>query len=294
MVLLRVLGPLEGEIAGQAAELGSRLQRAVLALLLTERGHAVSVDRIIDQLWRGEAPPRAIASLQSYISNPRRLLEPDRPHRSPGKILVSVPPGYAIRLPADAVDAWRFERLLSEARGAAARDPRRARQCLDAGLALFRGRAYAEFEDEEWAQAEVIRLAELRAQARELWAQAALRTGAAQEVVPPAGALTREYPLREEGWRLLAVSLWAAGRQGDALAALRQARHVLGEELGIDPGPALAGLEDAILRQQLEVLRSALGSRAEGGAPPSRLAGLLGPAAALTRRPAPARRSAQA
>jgi DNA-binding SARP family transcriptional activator len=261
MMVLRVLGPLEAEIDGQVIDLGSRLQRAVLALLLTERGHAVSVDRMIDQLWQGEAPPRAIASLQSYISNLRRLLEPRRPQRSPSTILISAPPGYAIRLPAEAVDAWEFERCLGAARDAADHDPQAARQSLEEGLALFRGEAYAEFADEEWASPEARRLAELRAQARELWAQVALRTGPPAQVVPAASELTREYPLREEGWRLLALAQWGAGRQGDALGALRQARQVLGDELGIDPGPALTDLEEAILRQHLDVLHSALGAR---------------------------------
>lgn len=269
MMLLRVLGPLEAEINGQPTELGSRLQRAVLALLLTERGHAVSVDRMIDQLWQGEAPPRAIASLQSYISNLRRLLEPDRPQRSPATVLVSAPPGYAIRLPAEAVDAWEFERCLGAARDAADHDPQAARRSLERGLALFRGEAYAEFADEEWASPEASRLAELRAQARELWAQVALRTGPPAQVVPAASELTQEYPLREEGWRLLALAQWGAGRQGDALAALRQARQVLGDELGIDPGPALTDLEEAILRQHLDVLRSALGTPAGAGLPNS-------------------------
>ena len=262
MMLLRVLGPLEAEIDGQPTELGSRLQRAVLALLLAERGRAVSVDRMIDQLWQGEAPPRAIASLQSYISNLRRLLEPARPQRSPATILISAPPGYAIRLPAEAVDAWEFERCLGAARDAADHDPHAARRSLEEGLALFRGEAYAEFADEEWASAEVSRLAELRAQARELWAQVALRTGPPAQVVPAASELTQEYPLREEGWRLLALAQWGAGRQGDALAALRQARQVLGDELGIDPGPALTDLEEAVLRQHLDVLHSALGAPA--------------------------------
>ena len=278
MMLLRVLGPLEAEINGQPTELGSRLQRAVLALLLTERGHAVSVDRMIDQLWQGEAPPRAIASLQSYISNLRRLLEPDRPQRSPSTVLVSAPPGYAIRLPAEAVDAWEFERCLGAARDAADRDPRAARRSLERGLALFRGEAYAEFADEEWASAEAGRLAELRAQARELWAQVALRTGPPAQVVPGASELTKEYPLREEGWRLLALAQWGAGRQGDALAALRQARQVLGDELGIDPGPALTDLEEAILRQHLDVLHAALGTPAGAGLPNGADSGPVSPA----------------
>src|SRR5690242_930136 len=279
MTLLRVLGPLEAEINGQPTDLGSRLQRAVLALLLTERGHAVSVDRMIDQLWQGEAPPRAIASLQSYISNLRRVLEPGRPQRSPSTILISAPPGYAIRLPAEAVDAWEFERCLRAVRDAADHDPQAARQSLEAGLALFRGEAYAEFADEEWASPEASRLAELRAQARELWAQVTLRTGPPAQVVPAASELTQEYPLREEGWRLLALAQWGAGRQGDALAALRQARQVLGDELGIDPGPALTELEEAILRQHLDVLHSALESPVGSGLPvvPGQGGGQAGP-----------------
>jgi DNA-binding SARP family transcriptional activator len=113
---------------------------------------------MIDQLWRGVAPPRAIASLQAYVSNLRRLLEPGRSQRAPGRILVSAPPGYAVRLPAQAVDAWQFERLLGQAQAAPAGDPATARQCLTAGLALWHGSAYAEFAAEEWAVAEAARL----------------------------------------------------------------------------------------------------------------------------------------
>ena len=113
---IRVLGPLEAEIDGTRADLGGPLQRAVLALLLMEHGRVVSVDRLIDQLWRGEPPPRAIASLQAYVSNLRRILEPGRAPRARPQVLVSAPPGYALRLPDEAVDAWRFESLLAAAR----------------------------------------------------------------------------------------------------------------------------------------------------------------------------------
>jgi len=107
----------------------------------------------------------------------------------------------------------------------------------------------------------------------------ALRTGPPAQVVPDASNLTKEYPLREEGWRLLALAQWGAGRQGDALAALRQARQVLGEELGIDPGPALTDLEEAILRQHLDVLHSALESPVGSGLPvvPGQGGGQAGP-----------------
>ena len=252
---IRVLGPLEAEVEGARADLGGPLQRAVLALLLMERGRVVSVDRMIDQLWRGEPPPRAIASLQAYVSNLRRILEPGRARRAQARILVSAPPGYAVRLPDEAVDAWRFESLLTAARKDASGQPERARQELEQALALWRGPAYAEFADEEWATAEVVRLTEQHLAAQEAWAEVALRTGAAAEAVPAAEALIRQQPLREGSWRLLALSLWACDRQADALAALRRARRMLRDELGLEPGPALAEVEEAILGQRQELLR---------------------------------------
>jgi len=163
---IRVLGPLEAEVEGARADLGGPLQRAVLALLLMERGRVVSVDRMIDQLWRGEPPPRAIASLQAYVSNLRRVLEPGRARRAQARILISAPPGYALRLPDEAVDAWRFESLLAAARKDAAGQPERARHDLGLAMALWRGPAYAEFADEEWAAAEVARLTEQHLAAR--------------------------------------------------------------------------------------------------------------------------------
>ncbi|MCG5472092.1 AAA family ATPase [Micromonospora sp. LAH09] len=254
-MLLRVLGPLEVEVdTGGPVDLGGPRQRAVLALLLAARGEVVSVGRMIEELWRGDPPPRAIASLQAYVSHLRRLLEPARERRAPGRVLITAPPGYAIRVPADAVDAGRFEALLAEARAVNAADPRRARRLLGTGLDLWRGPAYAEFAEEPWAQPEVMRLKELRLAARELLLDVTVRCGDAAEAVPEAEVLTRQAPLREESWRLLALALWRTGRQGDALAALRRARATLADQLGLDPGPALVELESAILTQRLDLL----------------------------------------
>ncbi|MET7423106.1 BTAD domain-containing putative transcriptional regulator [Dactylosporangium sp. NPDC005555] len=253
-MLMRVLGPFAVDVNGGAADLGGPRQRAVLALLLSAGGEVVSVDRMIDDLWRGEAPPRAIASLQAYVSNLRRVLEPGRERRAPARLLVSAPPGYAIRVPPDAVDAWRFESLLADARAVHAGAPGQARLLLRGALELWQGGAYAEFAEESWAQPEAARLEELRMVARELLLDVALRTGGAAEAVPEAALLTRQAPLREEGWRLLALALWSTGRQADALAALRRARGILAEDLGLDPGPALVELESAILAQRVELL----------------------------------------
>ena len=257
MVRIRVLGPIEVDVGGRPVDPGGPRQRAVLALLLVGRGEVVSVDRMIEQLWRGEPPPKAIASLQAYVSNLRKLLEPDRPQRRPATLLVSRAPGYALRLPAESVDAWRFEELLHRAQQAAADIPSQALELVGESLGLWQGPAYAEVADEEWAAPEAVRLAELRVVARELAVDLSVRLGRAVQAVPEAERLTRDHPLREEGWRLLAQALWASGRQADALAALRQARRTLADELGLDPGPARVELEDASLNQRVERLPAA-------------------------------------
>ncbi|MET7461759.1 BTAD domain-containing putative transcriptional regulator [Nonomuraea sp. NPDC005501] len=256
MVLIRVLGSLGAEVNGEPVPLGGPRQRGVLALLVAARGQVVPVDRMIEDLWRGEPPSRALASLQAYVSNLRRLLEPGRPPRTPARLLVSAAPGYALRLPPESVDAWRFEDLLDEARTLT--EPQAARARLAEALGLWHGPAFAEVADEPWAAAETARLNELRLVARELHVAASLRTGDPASVVPEAESLTRDEPLREEGWRLHALALWSSGRQADALATLRRARATFADELGLDPGPDLVALEEAILAQRIDILRTAV------------------------------------
>ncbi|MBP0455384.1 AAA family ATPase [Kitasatospora sp. RG8] len=257
MVSLRVLGSFTAEWNGGPVPLGGRRQRAVLARLAVARGAVVSVDRMVEEIWQGAPPARAVTSLQAYVSNLRRLLEPGRAPRTPATLLVSAPPGYALRLPDGAVDAWRFERLLHEAREVSQSQPEAARRLLGEALSLWQGAAYAEFVDDSWARAEVARLDELRLVARELNVVAGLRSANAAVTVPEAELLTLDEPLREEGWRLHALALWAAGRQADALATLRRARAVLAAEVGLDPGPALNELEAAILGGRTAVLQAA-------------------------------------
>ncbi|MGW0072327.1 BTAD domain-containing putative transcriptional regulator, partial [Streptosporangium sandarakinum] len=256
MVFVRVLGSFAAEVGGEPVPLGGPRQRGVLALLVAARGQVVPVDRMIEDLWRGEPPARALMSLQAYVSNLRRLLEPGRPPRTPARLLVSAPPGYALRLPPESVDAWRFEDLLGQARTDT--DPRLAQARLAEALGLWQGPAFAEVADEPWAAAETARLNELRLVATELHVAAGLRTGDPAAVVPEAERLTRDEPLREEGWRLHALALWSSGRQADALATLRRARGILAEELGLDPGPDLTALEEAILTRRTDVLRAAV------------------------------------
>ncbi|MFE2876437.1 BTAD domain-containing putative transcriptional regulator [Streptomyces roseus] len=288
MLRIRVLGPLEAETEGMPVPLGAPRQRAVLAGLLAARGAVVSVDRLAEDLWRGTPPAKATASLQAYVSNLRRLLEPERPPRAPAGVLVTCAPGYALRLPDEAVDAWHFEARLEQARRAAAP---RSRELLAEALSWWRGPAFQEHVDEEWAAPEAARLTALLADARELAVAADLRSGPPAEAARAAAALVEAEPLREEGWRLLALAHWTCGRQAEALAALRRARAVLREELGCDPSPVLTGVEQALLEQRLDLLRAEVsrGTDPAGGLDASHAAGVPVPAAPATApTPAPA------
>ncbi|MFH7594828.1 BTAD domain-containing putative transcriptional regulator [Streptomyces racemochromogenes] len=269
MLQIRALGPLEAGTKGTAVPLGAPRQRAVLARLLVARGAVVSVDRLAEDLWRGTPPAKALVSLHTYVSNLRRLLEPERPPRAPACLLVTSVPGYALRLPGEAVDAWHFEGLLEQARKVPAPQ---ARELLADALACWRGPAFQEHADEDWAAPEAARLTGLLADARELAAAADLRTGSPAEAARAAADLVAAQPLREEGWRLLALAHWACGRQADALTALRRAGAVIREELGCDPSPVLGSVERAILEQRLDVLRAET-STAPGTSVPSSASG---------------------
>jgi DNA-binding SARP family transcriptional activator len=259
MIGVRVLGPLEVIADGEPADLGGPRQRCVLARLIAEHGRVVSADRLIEDLYADEAPPRALAAVQSYVSHLRRALEPDRPARAPAGVLVTSPPGYAVRLGRDAVDAWSFEEAVHSAAGL--NDPAGMHAQLSAALASWRGAAFQEFGGMPWADLEASRLDELRLTAAELRAEAALRLGHAPQTVTDLNRLTAEQPLREEAWRLLALALYQSGRQGEALAVLRRARARLADDLGVDPGPALRELERDILAQAPHLTAPAPGTR---------------------------------
>jgi DNA-binding SARP family transcriptional activator len=235
----RILGPVE--LTGEAGPipLGGQKQRALLALLLLHAGAAVSTDRIVDELWGKQPPKTATTSLQNFISQLRKLLG--------AETLVTKPPGYALRIEPDQLDAQRFERLLSEAREADAGE--RASKLRDA-LALWRGPPLADLAFEAFAQGEIRRLEELRLDAVEQRIEADLELGRGAELTAELKALVQEHPLRERlrGQQMLA--LYRAGRQAEALEAYHEARRVLVDELGIEPSPALQQLYRSILRQE--------------------------------------------
>ena len=248
MIAVRVLGPMEVTVNGVPVNVGGPRHRCVLARLIAAHGEVVPAGRLIEDLYAGDPPPGAHAAVQSYVSRLRRALEPGRAAWARAGVLVASPPGYAVRLGDGTVDAWSFEEEVRQAAGLD--DPAAVHARLSAALACWHGGAFEEFSGLPWADLEASRLEERRLAAMEARADTALRLGRAAQAVADLEWLTTEHPLREEGWRLLALALYQSGRQGDALAALRRVREMLAEELGVDPGPALRDLERDILAQE--------------------------------------------
>ncbi|MER8071245.1 AfsR/SARP family transcriptional regulator [Streptomyces sp. NPDC094034] len=239
-----VLGPVTAwDGGGGAIALKGPRHRAVLARLIVARRRVVPVTRLVEDLW-ADPPPGAVGAVRTFVAALRRALEPERPPRARAGLLVTEGPGYALRAEPDAVDAWRFERAVA---AAATLPPEDALARLEEALGWWRGPAYADFADAAWAGAERARLTELRLRAVEQRAEARLSLGLAAEAVPDLDAHVAEHPWREDAWRLLALALYRAGRQGDALAVLRRARTLLVERLGVDPGPGLRRLQADIL-----------------------------------------------
>lgn len=243
-----VLGPIELDLEGEQIPLTSAKDRALIAHLASCVGHTVSIDDLIDTMW-GEAPPRTAAkALQNHVVHLRRLLEPER-HGSP-RYLLTEPEGYRLTLPAESVDANRFERLVELGRRAY-RDGHvtAAAETLHAALALWRGRAYLGLESTAMGSRESRHLAELRLLALEERIAADLDLGLARETVGELEGLLQDEPLRERLWTLLVLALYRSGRQGEALNAFARARRTLVDELGIEPGPELRRLQEQVLAQ---------------------------------------------
>ncbi|GII34907.1 BTAD domain-containing putative transcriptional regulator [Planotetraspora mira] len=252
---LKVLGPVELIVAGQAVPAGPPKERALLALLAMHADRVLPADLLADRLWSGNPPARAQGSLQVYVSNLRRRLEPDRRPGATPTVLVTAADGYGLMTGGLGLDTRDFETLMSAGFGHLAEGRHEeAASALAEALDLWRGDPYADVRSEEWAQPEIGRLEQVRLDAVEGLAAALLELGRHTDVVARLDPFVREHPLRERAWELLVLAHYRAGRQAAALECLRRVREVLAGELGIDPGPRLRELEGAVLRQDATLL----------------------------------------
>src|SRR5829696_7758970 len=242
MIEFRILGPLEAEDEGRLVPLGGSKQRAVLAILLLHRGEAVSVDRLVDELWGEQPPDTATKTVQVYVSRLRKELGQD--------VVITRGGGYVLDIEPGQLDAERFERLTLEGRYALERgEARGASELLRQALDLWRGPPLGDLAYERFAQSHIARLEELRLVALEHRIEADLALGNHAALIPELETLVREHPARERLRAHLIIALYRSGRQTDALASYRDARRALVEELGLEPSRELQELERAILAQ---------------------------------------------
>jgi predicted ATPase/DNA-binding SARP family transcriptional activator len=240
----RVLGPLVVGIGGTSIDIPSRRQRAVLARLLIEPGLTVSVDALVTAVWEGEPTPQhARSALHAQISRLRSMLG------SAGRRLLTHPPGYRLDVPSAAIDAHVFETSLRESRDLMRSAPRAALTGLDQALALWRGRAYAEFAD-TFGRAEAVRLEQLRLRALEDRIFAMVAIGEWAEAAAESEGLIATDPFRERPYALAMRALANGGRRGEALALYQRLRRVLAEGLGSEPSAEVQALHVEILREE--------------------------------------------
>jgi DNA-binding SARP family transcriptional activator len=268
-VELGVLGPSIARIEGTAVTLSAQRLRSLLGVLVLWRGQTVPAERIIDVLWDGRPSPGASNTLQGYVANVRRLLEPHRQPRAAAEVLVHEPGGYRLSVGYDQIDAGLFEATVAAAqdhlRGRVP-DPTRPpivadggsleelQQQLQAAMTLWRGDAYADLEDFAPASAERRRLEELRVDARTASVVMDMALGRSAGAAATLEELVSSHPLREQLWGLWAVALVRSDRQAHALEVLGRLRATLADELGIDPSPSINQLQEDILQQDLSVL----------------------------------------
>lgn len=247
-----VLGPLTVRTDdGTPVPVPEAKVRALLAALLVRDGRPVPAYRLIDDLW-GEAgasapgnPGNPGNTLQTKVSQLRRTLA--KAEDGARSLIAYGPAGYALRAPAQAVDADRFADLAAAARKAA--EPRARAELLARALGLWQGEAYADFRDADFTRAAITRLEEQRITAYEDLTEARLELGEHHTLADELTELAEAHPLRQRLRGSQMRALYRAGRQNEALAVYARLRGLFAEELGIDPGAELAALYEAILRQ---------------------------------------------
>ena len=238
-----LLGRVRAWSGENEVDLGSRQQKAVLAMLLLRAGTVVSMDQLIDGLWGTEPPVSATQTVRTYVHRLRRSLT-----RPTGSALIrTIGNGYLLEMESGELDLDVVRRQLKKAGSA---EPARARDLLRSALARWEDETLVELPG-EYARTQRDELARLRLDTMEHVLNLEIQLGASAAVVGEISAVVTAHPLDERFRRLLMLALYHSGRQAQALAVYHDTQALLAEELGVDPGPQLQELQMQILRADL-------------------------------------------
>jgi DNA-binding SARP family transcriptional activator/Tfp pilus assembly protein PilF len=243
-----ILGPLSViDDAGTEIRLPTGRLRTLVAALLTQANHVVSVDELVEFVWDGAPPADATRTMRVHVVRLRHALGPSATR------IITRSPGYMCQVGEDELDVLRFGKLCRLA-GSAARDEtwERAADLLAEALDLWRGTPLADVPSDLLRQRELPRLDGLRLQAIKDHIDAEMHLRRYEQLIPRLRTLTAEYPLHEHLHTQLMRALACASRRAEALDAYQHARRVLVEQLGIEPGPELRDLHQRVLNGETE------------------------------------------
>ncbi|MEU6862361.1 AfsR/SARP family transcriptional regulator [Streptomyces sp. NPDC046876] len=280
-VEFRVLGPVEvyDHRTGLRVVPSGAKQRSLLAALVVRAGEVLGTERLVDELWGDRPPAGGSNALQAHVARLRRVLPvaPPGPDGRRAEWIGTHALGYLLRPDGAAGDARRFHALSAEGRSLLADDPGRAAGLLRSALALWRGPALDGSLRGPICAGEADRLEELRLTTLETLYEADLAGGRHGAAVRELERLTAEHPLRERFYDLLMLALYRGGRQGEALGVYERARRRLVDGLGVEPGPALRGRLDEILRHAPSLAAPPPPAAPSPAAPPRVPAGAAAP-----------------
>ncbi|WP_369405939.1 AfsR/SARP family transcriptional regulator [Streptacidiphilus jiangxiensis] len=233
---------------------GGARQRTVLGLLLLRAGRIVPVDALVDEVWNGRPPATARTQVAIVIAALRKAF---RAEGASAEIIVTAHPGYQFTSDGHYLDSTHFSRLVAEAERAS-RSGRLedASRLYEESLDLWRGPALSGVTG-SLVEDEAARLEEQRLNAYDDATAVRLELGQDQELVPRLALVAREQPLRERTRHHLMLAQYRSGRRAEALETFREARRQLVNELGMEPGPLLQDLHDAVLRDDPALIRAA-------------------------------------
>ena len=269
----RDLGPLEVLRDGVPVLVRGTRLAAALSLFLVHAGRHVEAAALEEAMWGGQSRSRAPSTVESHVWRLRKCLEPDRGRGAPSEVLRREAGGYRLVTAPDAVDSLQCGRLATRARDAlTGGDPVEARRCAEQALGLWRGRPYPTVADEAWAVPAVARLTEMRDQLRGLLVESLLATGAPDRALLELEPAIVESPLRERLYALHMRVQHRLGRTEEALRTYQQARALLRDELGLEPGAELRETHALILTED-----PALAAEVPAAVPPAEHAWHLAP-----------------
>lgn len=249
----RLLGPMRIQAGGSAVRITAPKQRTVLAMLLARAGHVVPIRSLVTEVWDDRPPRSAVANLRTYLAQLRKLLPPSADPAA--ERLVTSEAGYLLRVGPGEFDLFQFEELSGHGgRALARRDLGAALDAYSRALSLWEGMAAEDVPLGPTLREVVARLTDRYLGVVEEHTEIQLALGRYPAAVGRLREVVAQYPLRERLHGQLMVALYRSGDMVGALEAFAVARRVLAEELGIDPGPDLLRLHQAVLRRDASLL----------------------------------------